>query len=156
MNHSRQWYLENGFSPEAAEYFACGGRRIASVSAADDYTLVLDFDNGERRVFDCKRFFTPGSVFESIRSPTAFERVFLDECGNVAWDVDPAVDSSVHWDNRIDLCKDSCYLNSVPVVSPRYPEIGIPTLSVAEGGADYDKPGESARTPPERRTETEP
>lgn len=134
MNRSRQWYLENGFSPAAADYFSRGGRRISSVSAAADYTLVLDFDNGECRVFDCKRFFTPGSVFESIRNPAAFKRVFLDECGNVAWDIDPAVDSSVHWDNRIDLCKDSCYLNSVPVSSDRYPEIEAPPLSVAEPG----------------------
>lgn len=140
MNRSRQWYLENGFSPAAADYFSRGGRRISSVSAADDYTLFLDFDNGERRLFDCKRFFTPGSVFESIRSPAAFKRVFLDECGNVAWDIDPAVDSSVHWDNRIDLCKDSCYLGSVPVASDRYPEIEVPPLSVAESGPPSCKP----------------
>ena len=140
MNRSRQWYLENGFSPAAADYFSRGGRRISSVFAADDYKLVLDFDNGERRVLDCKRFFTPGSVFESIRSSAAFQRVFLDECGNVAWDIDPAVDSSFHWNNRIDLCKDSCYLNSVPVPSAHNSEIEVPPLSVAEEGAVYDKP----------------
>lgn len=115
MERTRNWYLENGFSPEAADYFASGRRTISSVAANGDYSLVIDFDNGERRMFDCRKFFTPGSVFEAIRDKDAFRRVFLDECGNVAWDIDPSVDSSVHWENRIDLCKDSCYLNGIPV-----------------------------------------
>ena len=132
MKRTRDWYLENGFSPAAADYFSAGGRAISSVCAGDDHTLVLVFDNGERRLLDCKRFFTPGSVFESIRPPEAFRRVFLDENGNVAWDIDPAVDSSVHWDNRIDICKDACYLKSVPTDSDRYPEIESPALCVAE------------------------
>lgn len=115
MKHTEEWYLENGFSPEAARYFAEGGRTITAVTAGPDYMLVLDFDNGERRILDCSRHFTPGSVFQAIHSPEAFGRVFLDEQGNVAWDIDPNVDSSVHWENRIDFCKDSCYLNSVAV-----------------------------------------
>lgn len=114
MNRSEEWYLANGFSPEAARYFATGGRTITAVSAAPGYTLVLDFDNGERRILDCTRHFTPGSVFQAIHTPEVFSRVFLDERGNVAWDIDPSLDSSVHWDNRIDFCKDSCYLNSAP------------------------------------------
>ena len=132
MNHTRDWYLENGFNSAAADYFSAGGRTVSSVSAGEDYTLVLVFDNGERRLLDCKRFFTPGSVFESIRSPESFRRVFLDENGNVAWDIDPAVDSSVHWDNRIDICKDACYLKSVPAGSDRYPDVEVPALCVAE------------------------
>lgn len=29
--------------------------------------------------------------------------------------LDPSVDSSVHWNNRVDLCPDICYIDSVPV-----------------------------------------
>ena len=39
-------------------------------------------------------------------------RVFVDDGGNLAWDIDPTVDSSVVWNNRIDFCRDACYLNS--------------------------------------------
>ena len=35
------------------------------------------------------------------------------EVGNVAWDIDENIDSSIHWQNRIDLCKDMLYLESV-------------------------------------------
>lgn len=132
MERDFDWYVKNGFDARTARYFAGGTRTISSVSAGGNYTLVLDFDNGERRVLDCKRFFGPGSAFEPLRAPEAFRRVFLDENGNVAWDVDPDVDSSVHWENRIDLCKDSCYLNSVPADSVSYPDAAYPPLFVAE------------------------
>ena len=42
-----------------------------------------------------------------------FQKAFLDEFGNVAWDIDETADSSVHWNNRIDLCKDALYLDSI-------------------------------------------
>ena len=41
------------------------------------------------------------------------ESVFIDAVGNVAWDIDENIDSSIHWQNRIDLCKDMLYLESV-------------------------------------------
>lgn len=31
------------------------------------------------------------------------------------WDVDPAVDSSKVWSNKVDLCPDSCYIDSIPI-----------------------------------------
>ncbi len=41
-----------------------------------------------------------------------FNEVFIDEFGNIAWDIDKKADSSIHWNNRIDLCTDSVYLES--------------------------------------------
>lgn len=32
-----------------------------------------------------------------------------------AWDIDPDVDSDVVWSNKVDLCPDSCYVDSVPL-----------------------------------------
>jgi hypothetical protein len=115
------WYLAHGVDETAARYFANGPRRIIAVAPAPGYALLLDFDNGERRRLDCTPYFNPGSAFEALRDPAAFARVFLDESGNPAWDIDPAVDSSVHWNNRIDLCKDNCYLRSTPLAPPETP-----------------------------------
>lgn len=108
-------YLSQGFSPEAAAYFAKGRRRITAVSPEGAFTLLLTFDNGERRRFDASPLLRPGTVFEPLMQPEAFQRVFLSEDHVVSWDLDPSVDSSVHWNNRVDLCPDTCYIDSVPV-----------------------------------------
>lgn len=113
MSKSIEAYIAQGFTPEAAAYFAAGRRRITAVSP-EGKTLLLTFDNGEHRRYDMTPHLTPGTVFEPLMQPSVFQRVFLDE-GIVSWDVDPAVDSSVHWSNRIDLCPDTCYLDSLPV-----------------------------------------
>lgn len=39
---------------------------------------------------------------------------FINEVGNVAWNIDDNVDSSVYWENQIDLCKDMLYMESNP------------------------------------------
>jgi len=54
-------------------------------------------------------------VFEILKDISKFKEVFIDEYGNIAWDIDKTLDSNVHWNNRIDLCKDSVYLNSKPI-----------------------------------------
>ena len=56
-------------------------------------------------------------VFEILKDKEKFYRVFINEVGNVAWDIDDDVDSSVHWENQIDLCKDMLYMESVPIPS---------------------------------------
>jgi len=101
---------------KTAKYFAEGRRRIVSVAPSADYTVVLLFDNGERRVFDCKPFLTEGSLFNKVSAPQDFARAQVDAGGNLFWDIDPAVDSDEHWNNRIDFCRDACYLESVPVI----------------------------------------
>lgn len=120
-SHPIDWDLAHGVAEPAASYFANGTRRILAVTPAPGYALLLDFDNGERRRLDCTPYFTPGSAFEALRDSAAFARVFLDESGNPAWDIDPAIDSSTHWDNRIDLCKDNCYLRSTPLENQEPP-----------------------------------
>ncbi|MBC2579417.1 DUF2442 domain-containing protein [Clostridium sp. DJ247] len=54
-------------------------------------------------------------VFEILKDLNKFKEVFIDESGNVAWDRDTNIDSNVVWNNRIDICKNSIYLNSKPV-----------------------------------------
>lgn len=77
-----------------------------------DYQLLLEFDNGEHRVYDCKPLMHEGSVFEVLREETLFERVYLDDTHAVAWDIDPNVDSETVWSNKLDISPDTCYVDS--------------------------------------------
>lgn len=108
-------YLSKGFDRRSAEYFAAGRRRIVSVTAREDFTLRLVFDNQEVRRLDCKPFLREGTVFAPFLNPENFKRVYLDDCNCVAWDIDPAVDSQKLWSNKVDLSPDSCYMDSTPV-----------------------------------------
>lgn len=112
-----QQYLDKGFDQQTAEYFAAGRRKVVCASANDNFTLTLNFDNGEVRVLDCKPFIEEGTVFAALFAPDVFRRVYLDELHCVCWDKDPAVDSNKVWSNKIDLSSDTCYLDSVPIGS---------------------------------------
>lgn len=60
---------------------------------------------------------TRGTVFERLIKWKNFCRVYVDEEHTIAWDIDPNIDSNKVWNNKIDLCPDSCYIDSVPVRS---------------------------------------
>jgi hypothetical protein len=94
-------------------YFINGPRAIKTVIANDDYTLTLTFDNNEVRKFDMSKCLF--GVFEILKDLNKFKEVFIDKSGNVAWDKDKNIDSSIVWNNRIDLCTDSLYMNSYPL-----------------------------------------
>lgn len=115
MPKTVEQYLAMGLDQKTAEYFAAGRRRIEAVSANENYTLTLDFDNGERRILDMKPLLRPDTVFEPFMKLENFNRVYLDETHSVCWDIDPNVDSKEVWENLVDLCPDSCYMESVPV-----------------------------------------
>ncbi|MDR1736869.1 MAG: DUF2442 domain-containing protein [Oscillospiraceae bacterium] len=102
---------------DVSEYFSRGRRRVVSVTANDDFSLSLVFDNRETRSYDMKENLK-GDVFKPLLAEAAFKRVFVDENGGVAWDVDPNADSGAVWNNRVDICPDSCYLQSVPSEIP--------------------------------------
>ena len=115
MGKSVEFYLSKGFTLQMAEYFAKGRRTIVSVNPKQDFTLTLEFDNGERRVYDCKPFLEKGTVFESFMDYENFKRVYLDDSNCVSWDVDPDIDSNEVWNNKVDISSDVCYVDSVPV-----------------------------------------
>lgn len=108
-------YLSQGFTEEAAKYFASGRREITGVVANPDFTLTIRFDNGERRLYDMRPFLKKNTVFEPLMQEENFRRVYLDETHCVAWDIDPATDSQKVWQNKIDLCPDTCYMDSKPL-----------------------------------------
>ncbi|MCH5279454.1 MAG: DUF2442 domain-containing protein [Christensenellaceae bacterium] len=109
------YYLSKGCDMAMAQYYAEGRKRIIAVMPNEDYTLTLDFDNGERRLYDCKPLLEEGTIFAPFMLYDNFKRVYLDDSHSVAWDIDPNVDSNVVWSNKVDLCPDSCYVDSKPV-----------------------------------------
>ncbi len=78
--------------------------------------MLLTFDNGEKRLYDMKPFIKEGTVFKMLGDLNVFKRVYLDENGAVPWDKDPDNDSrKVDWNNKIDICPDTSYMDSVVV-----------------------------------------
>ena len=119
MSHSVEYYLARGCDRKAAEYFARGRQKIISASPNADFTLTIRFENGEARLLDMSPLLQKGAAFAPLRDPEIFRRVYVDETHCIAWDIDPAVDSAQVWSNRVDLCPDTCYLDSVPLETPR-------------------------------------
>lgn len=115
MANTVEYYLSKGFDRKAAEYFAAGKKRIAGVVPNDDFTLTISFEGGEKRLYDMRPLLRPGTVFEPFLRLDNFRRVYVDDTHCIAWDIDPAVDSDTVWSNKVDLCPDSCYIDSVPI-----------------------------------------
>ncbi len=115
MPQSIDYYLSKGFDSRTAEYFASGKKRITGVVPNDNFTLTISFDNGEKRLYDMKPLLLPGTVFEPFANIEAFRRVYVDDTHCIAWDIDADVDSEKVWSNKVDLCPDGCYLDSVPL-----------------------------------------
>lgn len=119
MGKSVEYYLSKGFDKKTAEYFSSGRKKIVDVRANDDFTLTISFDNGEKRLFNAAALLKPGTVFETFKDIKNFRRVYVDDEHCIAWDIDPDIDSSVVWSNKVDLCPDSCYIDSVPLTDCR-------------------------------------
>ena len=57
---------------------------VVSARPLEDYRLEVTFDDGTSGVVNMKdRMFGP--VFEPLRDPVFFQRVFVDEFGAVCW-----------------------------------------------------------------------
>lgn len=115
MANTVEYYLSKGFDRKAAEYFAGGKKKIVGVVANDDFTLTIRFDNGEKRLYDMGPLLKEGTVFEPFIDLESFRRVYVDDTHCIAWDIDPSMDSDKVWSNKVDLCSDECYIDSVPI-----------------------------------------
>ena len=98
---------------QVKEYFDKGRRTIDQVTPNEDYTLTVTFDNGETRVYDMSENLF--GVFEILKDKGKFKEAFIDEFGNIAWERDKSVDSNKVWNNKIEICKDSVYIDSKPL-----------------------------------------
>lgn len=87
-------------------------RKIKNVKPIENYTLLLTFDNGETKKYSMVNELT--GIFSVLKNKEKFDQVFINDVGNIAWNIDDNVDSSIHWENQIDLCKDMLYMDSIP------------------------------------------
>ena len=115
MSNSVEYYLSKGLDEKTAVYFASGRKQIVAVCPNDDFTLTIGFDNGEKRLYDVRPLLKKGTVFEPFANIENFKRVYIDEQHCISWDIDPMTDSSIVWSNKVDLCPDSCYVDSIPI-----------------------------------------
>ena len=114
MTKTVEYYISKGFDKKTAEYFAGGRKKIVAVRANDDFTLTIDFDNGETRLYDVRPLLRKGTVFEKLSNIVDFRRVYIDKQHCISWNINPNVYNDKVLNNKIDLCPDSCYLDSIP------------------------------------------
>lgn len=74
---------------------------VKHVQALDDYRLLLEFDNGEQRIFDVKPLFAFGR-FRELKSPALFKTV------RISFD-------TIAWANELDLDPEYLYKHSEPL-----------------------------------------
>lgn len=110
-----EYYISKGFDTSMAQYFAAGRKKIVNIAPGDDFSLLLTFEGGERRVYDARPLLQKNTVFEPLLDSETFRRVYLDEDGCVSWDIDPNVDSREVWSNKVDISPETCYVDSVPI-----------------------------------------
>ena len=71
--------------------------RVKEVEANQDYTLLITFNNGEKKRFDVKPYLNIG-VFNELKEPEVF------------YSVKPFL-GSIQWSNGVDICPDTLYLD---------------------------------------------
>jgi len=71
--------------------------RVEEVVADQDFTLLITFNNGEKKRFDVKPYLDTG-IFSELKEPEIF------------YSVKPFM-GSIEWSNGADLCPDTLYLD---------------------------------------------
>lgn len=69
-----------------------------NVSATDDYKIIIEFDSGERKIFDVTPYIT-GEWYKELADMNYFKSVFANGF-------------TVEWPHGQDLCPDEIYYNS--------------------------------------------
>ena len=72
--------------------------RVETVTAVNDYQLIIRFTNAEEKVFDMKPYLDKG-VFKALRDDFFFRKA------HVSW-------GTVVWDDDVDMSPDTLYLES--------------------------------------------
>ena len=93
--------------------------RVQAVQPLADYTLLLEFTNGEIRIFDMKPYLDKG-IFSELRDHGYFNAV-------------RSLLGSITWPRGQDLCPDTLYEESQPASEEESKLFETPTL-VGGGG----------------------
>jgi len=73
--------------------------RVKNVKPLEDFKLEIEFENGEKKLFDVSPFLTMGK-FTELRNDNLFKSVV------------PYL-GSIQWSNGLDLCPDTLYEDGV-------------------------------------------
>ena len=76
-------------------------KKVVSAKANDDFTLILEFNNGAIKKFDVKPYLEIG-IFRELKDPNYFKNFRL-------------VFGTVQWKNEQDFSPDTLYLEGVSV-----------------------------------------
>jgi len=76
--------------------------RVLSVITLPGHRLALEFTNSERRVFDVRPYLTHG-VFQQLTDETLFQQARV-------------VGGTVVWPGDLDICPDTLFLESRPIL----------------------------------------
>lgn len=60
-------------------------QRVTNVKPLENYLLLLQFQNGEKRVFNCYPLLKD-KLFEKLKDVDFFKTVHIDDMGLVCWD----------------------------------------------------------------------
>lgn len=74
---------------------------VIDVKPKDDYLLFLEFENGEKKEFDCKTLFDK-KPFQVLQDKRFFKRA------KVAF-------GTVVWSDEIDIAPETLYIEGVPI-----------------------------------------
>lgn len=86
---------------------------IIKIEALAEYTILVTYSNKEVISYSLKSLLK--NKLSVLKDEKIFQRVFIDEFGNVAWDIDKTIDSNINWDNRIDISKENIYIEGTKI-----------------------------------------
>ena len=75
--------------------------KVVDVEAKPEYVLHLEFNNGEKRIFDMKPYLDEG-VFQRIKDPAMFAAV-------------KALFGTAVWPGSVDIAPEMLYSKSLPI-----------------------------------------
>jgi len=91
--------MASRYPAEIREYLLAGPRRAMTVESVRPYCVHVRFDDGVLNGYDMKEELT--GVLAPLTDYALFERVYIDDLGAIAWDVDG---------KHLDTSKDTVYI----------------------------------------------
>ena len=86
---------------------------IINIETLPDYTILVTYSNEEVINYSLGTLLM--NKLSMLKDEKIFKSVFIDEFGNVAWNIDDTIDSNINWDNRIDISKENIYIEGTKV-----------------------------------------
>lgn len=74
---------------------------VTNVIPNQDYTLIITFITGEKKIYDCKPLLEKG-IFKQLKNQALFNQVCCDG-------------TSIAWNEEIDIAPEELYYNSITI-----------------------------------------